>query len=285
MRLLQQALTFDDVLLVPAHSTVMPREVDLSTQLTKSIRLNIPLLSAAMDTVTESRLAIALAQLGGMGIIHKNMTIEMQASRVSRVKRFESGVVIDPVTINPQMSVRDVIALTKLHKISGLPVLQDGKVVGIPQANIMRSLMEGGAMVPVPGGKMGKTFKAQTQSGMMCVEPFWPLQLSGSTLPWSAIEQLKDVPKFADQKSACHKLGFDLLVKRAKIGSSKHVRVRPQFAAGWVAQGSLAVWDEQIDAKALQQILDYAGQYKGLGDWRPGGRTPGPYGTFEASVS
>jgi IMP dehydrogenase len=131
MRLLQQALTFDDVLLVPAHSVVMPREVNLSTQLTRTIKLNIPLLSAAMDTVTEARLAIALAQVGGMGIIHKNMSIEMQASRVSRVKRFESGVVIDPVTIHPQMTVRDVMALTRQHKISGLPVLQDGKVVGI----------------------------------------------------------------------------------------------------------------------------------------------------------
>lgn len=131
MRLLQQALTFDDVLLVPAHSVVMPREVNLSTQLTRSIKLNIPLLSAAMDTVTEARMAIALAQVGGMGIIHKNMSIEMQASRVSRVKRFESGVVIDPVTIHPQMSVRQVIDLTKQHKISGLPVVEDGKVVGI----------------------------------------------------------------------------------------------------------------------------------------------------------
>jgi IMP dehydrogenase len=131
MRLLQQALTFDDVLLVPAHSNVLPRDVSLATQLTKKIRLNIPLLSAAMDTVTEARLAIALAQVGGMGIIHKNMSIEMQASRVSRVKRFESGVVIDPVTIHPNMSVRDVIALTRQHKISGLPVVQDGKVVGI----------------------------------------------------------------------------------------------------------------------------------------------------------
>ena len=131
MRLLQTALTFDDVLLVPAHSNVLPREVSLATRLTKSITLNIPLLSAAMDTVTEARLAIALAQEGGMGIIHKNMTIEMQASRVSRVKRFESGVVIDPVTIQPFMTVRDVLQLTKLHKISGLPVVDGTKVVGI----------------------------------------------------------------------------------------------------------------------------------------------------------
>lgn len=131
MRLLQQALTFDDVLLVPAHSDVMPRDVSLSTKLTKKITLNTPLLSAAMDTVTEARLAIALAQIGGMGIIHKNMSIEKQASRVSKVKRFESGVVLDPVTVHPQMRVEEVLALTQKHKISGLPVLHEGKVVGI----------------------------------------------------------------------------------------------------------------------------------------------------------
>jgi IMP dehydrogenase len=131
MRLLQNALTFDDVLLVPAHSNVLPREVSLATQLTRTIRLNIPVVSAAMDTVTEAPLAIALAQEGGMGIIHKNMTAEMQAINVSRVKRFESGVVNDPVTIQPHMTVRDVIALTRLHKISGLPVVDGTKVVGI----------------------------------------------------------------------------------------------------------------------------------------------------------
>ncbi len=131
MRLLQNALTFDDVLLVPAHSNVLPREVSLATQLTRTIRLNIPVVSAAMDTVTEAPLAIALAQEGGMGIIHKNMTAEMQAIHVSRVKRFESGVVNDPVTIQPFMTVRDVIALTRLHKISGLPVVDGTKVVGI----------------------------------------------------------------------------------------------------------------------------------------------------------
>ena len=131
MRLLQQALTFDDVLLVPAHSIVMPREVNLSTQLTRNITLNIPLVSAAMDTVTEAPLAIALAQEGGMGIIHKNMSPAEQAAHVSRVKRFESGVVNDPVTIAPHMTVRDVIALTHKHKISGLPVVDGNKIVGI----------------------------------------------------------------------------------------------------------------------------------------------------------
>jgi IMP dehydrogenase len=131
MRLLQQALTFDDVLLVPAHSIVMPREVNLSTQLTRNIKLNIPLVSAAMDTVTEAPLAIALAQEGGLGVIHKNMTSAQQAAHVSRVKRFESGVVNDPVTIAPHMTVRDVIALTQKHKISGLPVVDGNKIVGI----------------------------------------------------------------------------------------------------------------------------------------------------------
>lgn len=131
MRLLQQALTFDDVLLVPAHSNVLPREVSLATKLTRSITLNIPLISAAMDTVTEAPLAIALAQEGGMGIIHKNMSIADQAIHVSRVKRFESGVVNDPVTIQPHMKVRDVLSLTRLHRISGIPVVDGKKVVGI----------------------------------------------------------------------------------------------------------------------------------------------------------
>jgi IMP dehydrogenase len=131
MRLLQKALTFDDVLLVPAHSNILPREVSLATQLTRSIRLNIPLVSAAMDTVTEAPLAIALAQEGGIGIIHKNMTAQAQAAQVARVKRFESGVVNDPVTIPPTMTVREVMALTRQYRISGLPVVDGTKVVGI----------------------------------------------------------------------------------------------------------------------------------------------------------
>ena len=120
MRVVQKALTFDDVLLLPAHSTVVPRDVSLQTRLTASITLNIPLLSAAMDTVTEARLAIAIAQEGGIGIIHKNMTPAKQAAEVAKVKRFESGVVKDPITVPPTMSVREVLALTRQHRISGL---------------------------------------------------------------------------------------------------------------------------------------------------------------------
>ena len=131
MRVVQKALTFDDVLLLPGYSDVLPRDVSLKTRLTRTISLNIPLMSAAMDTVTEARLAIALAQEGGIGIVHKNMSPAAQAAHVARVKRFESGVVKDPITIAPQMTVRDVLALIRQHKISGLPVVDGGKVVGI----------------------------------------------------------------------------------------------------------------------------------------------------------
>jgi IMP dehydrogenase len=132
MRVLEKALTFDDVLLVPAHSTILPREVQLKSQLTRSIALNIPIASAAMDTVTEARLAIAIAQEGGIGMIHKNMSPRAQAAEVTKVKRFESGIVKDPITITENMTVRDVLKLTQQHRISGLPVVNaSGKVGGI----------------------------------------------------------------------------------------------------------------------------------------------------------
>ena len=131
MRLLQKALTFDDVLLVPAYSNILPKDTSLKTRLSRNITLNIPLLSAAMDTVTESRLAIAMAQEGGIGIIHKNLTPREQAREVAKVKRFESGVVRDPITIPPTMKIRDVIALSAQHGISGFPVVEGKQVVGI----------------------------------------------------------------------------------------------------------------------------------------------------------
>ena len=131
MRLVKQALTFDDVLLVPAFSNVLPRDTSLVTRLTRNISLNIPLVSAAMDTVTEARLAIAMAQEGGIGIIHKNLSADQQAHEVALVKRHESGVVSDPVTVSPTMKVRDALALQRQHGISGLPVVQGQQVVGI----------------------------------------------------------------------------------------------------------------------------------------------------------
>ena len=131
LRILEEALTFDDVLLVPAYSQVLPHEVSLATQLTRAIRLNLPVVSAAMDTVTEHRLAIAIAQEGGIGIIHKNMTVESQARQVARVKRFESGIIHDPITVRPEQTIREVIELTRAKNISGVPVVRDGRAVGI----------------------------------------------------------------------------------------------------------------------------------------------------------
>jgi len=131
MRILEEALTFDDVLLVPAYSEILPREVDLSTRVTRGIRLNVPLLSAAMDTVTEARLAIAIAQEGGIGVIHKSMSIEAQTREVGRVKKFESGVIRDPITVSPDMSIREVLDLTRSRGISGVPVVVGRKAVGI----------------------------------------------------------------------------------------------------------------------------------------------------------
>ena len=138
MRILEEALTFDDVLLVPAYSDVLPREVDLSTQLTRRIRLNLPVVSAAMDTVTEARLAIAIAQEGGIGIVHKSMTIEAQAREVDRVKKFESGVVLDPITVSPDATIRQVLELTKARGISGMPVVRGNQVVGIVTSRDLR---------------------------------------------------------------------------------------------------------------------------------------------------
>jgi IMP dehydrogenase len=138
MRLIQEALTFDDVLLVPAHSTVLPNEVDFSTKLTRAIDLRIPLVSAAMDTVTESRLAIAMALEGGIGIIHKNMSAERQAREVLAVKKYESGIIRNPITVSPHMSIGEVLALTHANNISGVPVTDKGELVGIVTGRDLR---------------------------------------------------------------------------------------------------------------------------------------------------
>ena len=138
MRIVQDALTFDDVLLLPAHSAVLPRDVDLKSPLTRKIRLNIPLLSAAMDTVTESGAAICLAQEGGLGIVHKNMTPARQADEVRKVKKFESGVISEPFTVTPDTTIRKVMELTRAKRISGVPVTQGGELVGIVTSRDMR---------------------------------------------------------------------------------------------------------------------------------------------------
>ena len=138
MRILAQALTYDDVYLVPAHSTVLPREVDTSTRLTRKLRLNIPIVSAAMDTVTEARLAIAMAQTGGIGILHKNMGPAQQAAQVKQVKKFEAGVIRSPITVGPDTSIGEVLKLTRQHDISGVPVVDGEKLVGIVTSRDLR---------------------------------------------------------------------------------------------------------------------------------------------------
>jgi IMP dehydrogenase len=138
MRIVEEALTFDDVLLVPAFSEVLPKEVSLKTKLTRDIELNIPMVSAAMDTVTEHRMAIAMAQQGGIGIIHKNMTVEQQAKEVTRVKKHESGVVKDPITVSPEKTIREVMELTRRKKISGVPVVEGDNLVGIVTSRDLR---------------------------------------------------------------------------------------------------------------------------------------------------
>lgn len=142
MRIAQEALTFDDVLLVPAHSNVLPRDVELKSALTREISLNIPFLSAAMDTVTEARLAIAIAQEGGMGIVHKNLSVAEQADEVRKVKKHESGVITEPLTVSPDISIRDVLELTRSHGYSGLPVVDGENLVGIVTSRDMRFTTE-----------------------------------------------------------------------------------------------------------------------------------------------
>ena len=126
MKNLTEALTFDDVLIVPSRSSIKPSDADVKTKITKNINLKIPLVSAAMDTVTESKLAIKIAQMGGLGIVHKNMTYEQQANEVMRVKRFESGMVVNPVTINPENTLSEALTLKEKNNISGIPVVESG---------------------------------------------------------------------------------------------------------------------------------------------------------------
>jgi len=159
----------------------------------------------------------------------------------------------------------------------------DGEVVIVPVENIMRCLMEGGALVLVPGGRSGKTFKAQTQSGIMPTNVGWPVLLDGKPISFAPFKAMIGNKDFSEHKAVAEASGFDLFVKRARIGGSKHVRVRPRFTR-WSISGELVVTDEQITSSVLEDILECAGTYKGLCDWRPGSKTPGMFGTFEAKI-
>jgi IMP dehydrogenase len=203
-----KALTFDDVLLVPGHSEVHPNAVDLGTQLTKTIRLNIPLISAAMDTVTESRMAIALAQLGGLGVIHKNLTIEEQAEEVDRVKRSESGMITDPITIRPDAPIREAEAMMAKYRISGVPVVEAGKLVGILTNRDLRfedrwelpvrELMTKDKLVTVPVGTTLDQAKAILQKHR--IEKLLVVDAAGAL---KGLITVKDIEKSIAYPNAC----------------------------------------------------------------------------------
>ncbi len=209
MRLTQKALTFDDVLLLPAHSVVLPRNVNLSTRLTRTISLNIPLVSAAMDTVTEAALAIALAQEGGIGIIHKNMSAESQAVHVAKVKRFESGIVKDPITIPPHMTVREVLNLTRQHKISGLPVVEGSTVVGIVTNRDLRfetNLDQSIKNIMVPKDRLVTVKEGSTREEAMALLHKYRLErvlVVNTDFELRGLITVKDITKTSEHPDAC----------------------------------------------------------------------------------
>ena len=257
MRILQEALTFDDVLLVPAFSEVLPRDVELKTRLTRDITLNIPLVSAAMDTVTEARLAIAMAQEGGIGIVHKNMAPEDQARHVRSVKKFESGVIKDPITVTPDTTVGDVLKLTRSHQISGVPVVEGERLVGIvtsrdlrfetrfdePVANIMTGKER---LVTVPEGAdkdevLAKLHQNRIEKVLVINDKF---QLRGMIT-------VKDIQKAKDYPSAC---------------KDEHGRLRVGAAVGTGADTDARV-DALVDAGVDVVIVDTShGHSKGVLD-------------------
>jgi len=239
MRLIQTALTFDDVLLVPAFSQVLPRDTSLVTRLTRNISLNIPLVSAAMDTVTESRLAIAMAQEGGIGIIHKNLTADEQAKQVSRVKRHEFGIVTDPITVTPDMKVRDAIALQKQHGISGLPVVQGSKVVGIVTNRDLRfedRLEAPLSSVMTPQDRLvtmkeGATL-AEAQK-LMHQHRLERVLIVNDAFELRGLATVKDIVKNTEHPAACKDSHGQLLVGAAVgVGDGTEERVAKLVAAG-----------------------------------------------------
>src|SRR5688500_644282 len=239
MRVVRKALTFDDVLLVPAHSRVIPREVSLRTRLSRGITLNTPIASAAMDTVTEARLAIALAQEGGIGIIHKNMPPGRQAAEVAKVKRFESGVVKDPITIAPTMTVRDVLTLTRKHRISGLPVVEGKRVVGIVTNRDLRFetnldqpvsaiMTPGERLVTVPEGTDLETAKA-----LMHRHRLERVLVLGSNRELRGLITVKDIQKSTEHPDACKdELGRLRVGAAVSVASDNEERAELLVGAG-----------------------------------------------------
>jgi len=239
MKIIKQAFTFDDVLLVPADSKVMPKEVNLNTKLTKNISLNTPIISAAMDTVTESRLAITIAQEGGIGIIHKNMSIEEQANEVRKVKRFESGIIREPITISPDATISDVIDFQDKHSISARPVLENGKVVGLITSRDVRfetRLNQKVKDVMTPQSKLitveEDTDKASVRS-LLHKHRIERVLVVGKNHELMGMITVKDIQKTTDFPNACKDDQERLRVGAAVgVGEGTSERIKALYEAG-----------------------------------------------------
>ena len=239
LRIQAEALTFDDVSLVPAHSNVLPQDVSLATQLTRGIRLNLPILSAAMDTVTEARLAIAMAQMGGIGIIHRNMTAQQQAAQVAEVKNFEAGVIREPFTVTPGTSVGEVLKLTAARRISGVPVVENGQLVGIVTGRDMR--FETRLDAPVSSIMTGKDRLVTVREGATDEEVLAKLHqhriekvlVVDDAFALRGLITVKDIQKARDNPNAAKDADEQLLVGAAVgVGGGTEERVELLVAAG-----------------------------------------------------
>ncbi|MBU2711479.1 IMP dehydrogenase [Zooshikella harenae] len=239
LRIAQEALTFDDVLLLPGYSEVLPKDVSLSTKLTREIALNIPLLSSAMDTVTESRLAIAMAQEGGLGIIHKNMTIEQQASEVRAVKKYESGIVKDPITINSDATVESLLRITRQNNISGVPVMENGELVGIVTSRDVRfetNAQKKIAEVMTPKSKLVTVQEGATPEqvrGLLHQHRIEKVLVVDEQFKLVGMMTVKDIQKAQDYPHACKDQQGQLRVGAAVgTGAETEERVAALVAAG-----------------------------------------------------
>ena len=239
MENIKQALTFDDVLLTPAKSAVLPRDVELSTQLTKKIRLGIPLLSAAMDTVTEARMAICLAQEGGLSIIHKNMTPELQAKNVAKVKKFESGVISDPIIVSSNASIGDVVELTRKHRISGVPVVDGDNLVGIVTSRDLRfetRLDEPVSKAMTPKDKLVTVNEGADKNEIQSLlheHRIEKVLVVDEQFHLKGLVTVKDIQKSSDHPNACKDRNGRLRVGAAVgTGSDTDLRVKLLAEAG-----------------------------------------------------
>ena len=239
MRLAKEGLTFDDVLLLPDYSEVLPREVDLGSQLTREIDLNIPIVSAAMDTVTESRLAITLAQEGGIGIIHKNMSLENQANQVRNVKKFESGVIKDPITTSPKTTIGEVVKLTRDHGISGVPVVENDKLVGIVTNRDIRFETRFNAPVSevmTPKNNLvtvEESFRKEEVMSLLHKNRIEKILVINSKFELKGLITVKDIQKADDFPSACKDSDERLRVGAAVgVGEDTSERIEALVEAG-----------------------------------------------------